>query len=77
MSDPTPLADASVRDARAEDALAIGSVMVASWKQLYADVLPAQTLQSLTPLAVADDWKRLEHLNSHSAIYTLRRLQKV
>ncbi|MGE3812563.1 MAG: N-acetyltransferase family protein [Candidatus Nanopelagicales bacterium] len=58
MSDPTPLADASVRDARAEDALAIGSVMVASWKQLYADVLPAQTLQSLTPLAVADDWKR-------------------
>ncbi len=28
-------------------------------------------------ISVADDWKRLEHLNSHSAIYTLRRLQKV
>ncbi|MBI4892184.1 MAG: SDR family oxidoreductase [Acidobacteria bacterium] len=28
-------------------------------------------------ISVADDWKRLEHLNSHSALYTLRRLQKV
>jgi GNAT superfamily N-acetyltransferase len=58
MSDQTPRADASVRNARVEDALAIGAVMLASWRQQYADVLPAQALAQLSPLAVADDWKR-------------------
>lgn len=58
MPDTAPLADASVRDARAEDALAIGAVMLASWRRQYADVLPKQALDQLSPLAVADDWKR-------------------
>jgi NAD(P)-dependent dehydrogenase (short-subunit alcohol dehydrogenase family) len=28
-------------------------------------------------LSVNDDWKRLEHANTHTEIYTLRRLQKI
>ena len=54
----TPAADVSVRPARAEDALAVGSVMLAAWRRQYADVLPKQALDQLSPLAVADDWKR-------------------
>jgi GNAT superfamily N-acetyltransferase len=58
MTDLTPAADASVRPARAEDALSVGAVMLASWRRQYADVLPRDTLAQLSPLAVADDWKR-------------------
>lgn len=54
----TPAADVSVRPARAEDALAVGSVMLSAWRRQYADVLPKQALDQLSPLAVADDWKR-------------------
>lgn len=58
MTDQTPAADVSVRPARAEDALSVGAVMLAAWRRQYADVLPKQALDQLSPLAVADDWKR-------------------
>ena len=58
MTDLTPSADVSVRPARGEDALSVGAVMLASWRRQYADVLPKQALDQLSPLAVADDWKR-------------------
>jgi hypothetical protein len=28
-------------------------------------------------ISVTDDWRRLEQLNSHTELYTLRRLQRV
>ncbi len=58
MTEATPAADVSVRPARAEDSLAVGAVMLASWRRQYSDVLPKQALEQLSPLAVADDWKR-------------------
>ncbi|MFL6098884.1 MAG: GNAT family N-acetyltransferase [Actinomycetales bacterium] len=52
-----PTADASVRDATAADATAIGQVQAAAWRSSYQDVLPAATLSSLQVEDLAEAWR--------------------
>ena len=55
---PGPLADASVRLARENDAPAVGLVQAAVWRDAYAGVLPAQVLDTFEPTAFANAWRR-------------------
>lgn len=52
-----PLADASVRTARVNDAPAVGLVQAEVFRAAYADVLPQETLAALTPQAFAGGWR--------------------
>jgi GNAT superfamily N-acetyltransferase len=52
-----PAADASVRDATAADATAIGEVQAAAWRASYRSVLPAATLESLQAAELAEVWR--------------------
>jgi ribosomal protein S18 acetylase RimI-like enzyme len=52
-----PTADASVRDATAADAPAIGRVQAEAWRSSYQDVLPAETLSSLETDDLAEAWR--------------------
>jgi GNAT superfamily N-acetyltransferase len=51
-----PTADVSVRIAWADDALAIGTLQVAAWRERYSDLLPADLLASLHPDEFAEIW---------------------
>ncbi|WP_168626173.1 GNAT family N-acetyltransferase [Cryobacterium sp. BB307] len=48
----------TIRPARAEDADRMGVVIVQSWHETYAHLLPAETLASLDPAERADMWRR-------------------
>ncbi len=58
MTAPPDPAASSVRPAGPDDAPAVGVVQVASWQEGYAGLLPAETLATLDPGAVADVWRR-------------------
>ena len=55
---PGPLADASVRVARATDAPAVGLVQAAVWREAYAAVLPEEVLATFEPQAFASVWRQ-------------------
>jgi GNAT superfamily N-acetyltransferase len=50
-------ADVSVRVGWADDAAGIADVQVRAWRQEYADVLPAELLDAMTPREVAAAWQ--------------------
>jgi GNAT superfamily N-acetyltransferase len=52
-----PAADATVRDATAVDAEAIGVVQAAAWRVSYRELLPAGTLAALDPAQIAEVWR--------------------
>ncbi|MGN6244190.1 MAG: GNAT family N-acetyltransferase [Motilibacteraceae bacterium] len=54
----SPTADVSVRPARAGDAPALGAVQAAVWRRAYADVLPAEVLESLDAEDLAEPWRQ-------------------
>jgi ribosomal protein S18 acetylase RimI-like enzyme len=56
MSSPTAGPDVSVRVAWADDASAIAAVQVAAWRQEYAEVLPAEVLDSFDADQFAQVW---------------------
>ncbi|MCE0485348.1 GNAT family N-acetyltransferase [Ornithinimicrobium sediminis] len=59
---PGPVADASVRTARATDAPAIGLVQATVFRETYADVLPEAVLDQLEGPRFASVWRQsLEH----------------
>ena len=49
-------ADLSCRVAWADDAEAMAAVQVAAWRQQYADILPAEVLESLDVTTIAAGW---------------------
>lgn len=49
-------ADVSCRVAWAEDAPAIAEVQVRAWRASYAELLPAELLDSLDPVELAQSW---------------------
>lgn len=51
-------ADASVREARATDAPAVGLVQSVVWRAAYADVVPDEVLAAFEPNAFAATWRR-------------------
>ncbi|MBA3310467.1 MAG: GNAT family N-acetyltransferase [Nocardioidaceae bacterium] len=51
-----PTADVSVRLAWADDATAIGALQVRAWRELYADLLPADVLADLPAEAFTAQW---------------------
>lgn len=53
---PSPTADVSVRVAWSADAPAIAAVQVAAWRDGYADLLPADVLDSLDAGDFTDLW---------------------
>ena len=55
---PGPLADASVRVARATDAPAVGQVQAVVWREAYAGVVPPEVLDTFEPQAFAGAWRR-------------------
>lgn len=52
----SPSADVSVRVAWADDAPGIAAVQVRSWQAMYADLLPADVLASMSTGEVAATW---------------------
>jgi GNAT superfamily N-acetyltransferase len=52
-----PVADASVRVARATDAPAVGLVQAEVWREAYAAVLPADVVATFEPQAFAKAWR--------------------
>ena len=54
---PKPVADVSVRLAWGDDAAAIAAVQVATWRQSYAGLLPADVLAQLDDDAFAARWR--------------------
>jgi L-amino acid N-acyltransferase YncA len=51
--------DVVIRPATAADADAIARVHVSSWKSAYANVLPAEYLDSVDPVARAKEWSEI------------------
>jgi GNAT superfamily N-acetyltransferase len=49
--------DRTVRPARREDAPALGAVQAAAWRRAYADTLPADVWEELSPEAFAAVWE--------------------
>ena len=56
MAAHTPAADHSVRVAWADDAAAIAAVQVATWREEYAGVLPAEVLDAMDAEQFAAAW---------------------
>ena len=52
-----PVADASVRSARANDAPAVGMVQAVVFRDAYAAVLPAEVVETFQPDAFARGWR--------------------
>src|SRR5687767_8460522 len=52
-----PTVDVSVRVGWADDALGIAEVQVRAWRREYADLLPAEVLESLDPGRFAAAWQ--------------------
>jgi GNAT superfamily N-acetyltransferase len=52
-----PTADVSVRVAWPDDAPAVGALQVSSWRQAYAELLPADVLAGLDAEAFAERWR--------------------
>ncbi len=57
VSGNTPLADASVRRARPNDAPAVGVVQAAVFRAAYAAVLPPEVVDQFQPEAFARGWR--------------------
>ncbi len=51
-------ADVSARIAWAEDAPAIAAVQVRAWRTSYADLLPAEVIDSLDADRMAEGWRQ-------------------
>lgn len=56
-SNPTPGPDVSVRVGWADDAAGIAGVQVAAWRREYADLLPAEVLDSFDAEQFAAAWQ--------------------
>lgn len=54
----TPTADVSVRSAWAQDSTAIAEVQVRSWRQTFADILPAEILTALPVEQFEQAWQQ-------------------
>lgn len=54
---PGPLADASVRTGRVSDAPAVGLVQATVWRDAFADVLPAEVLDTFDAPAFTTVWR--------------------
>jgi ribosomal protein S18 acetylase RimI-like enzyme len=54
---PGPLADASVRQARPNDASAVGSVQAAIWVSAYGTILPPDLVDEIDPASFARVWR--------------------
>jgi len=54
---PGPVADASVRLARASDAPAVGFVQAVLWSEVYAGLLPPEVTAQFQPQAFASVWR--------------------
>ncbi len=52
-----PVADASVRTARADDVPAVGAVQAAVWREAYAEVLAPAVVDRFAPEAFAQVWR--------------------
>jgi ribosomal protein S18 acetylase RimI-like enzyme len=52
-----PHADASVRQARPNDASAVGSVQAAIWRSAYGTILPQDLVDELDPASFARVWR--------------------
>lgn len=55
--EPGPMADASVRAARPNDAPAVGMVQAVVFRDAYADVLPAEVIAAFEPEPFAKAWR--------------------
>jgi ribosomal protein S18 acetylase RimI-like enzyme len=53
----SPHADASVRQARPNDASAVGSVQAAIWRSAYGTILPQDLVDELDPASFARVWR--------------------
>jgi GNAT superfamily N-acetyltransferase len=53
-----PSADVSARLAWADDAAAVAAVQVRAWRASYAELLPADVLESLDAEQIADSWRQ-------------------
>lgn len=53
----SPTADVSVRVGWADDAPALAALQVRAWRTAYADLLPADVLDSLTADALEEQWR--------------------
>lgn len=53
-----PSADVSVRLAWAADAAAVARLQVSAWRELYADLLPAEVLEALPVESFASTWEK-------------------
>ncbi|MEO6957819.1 MAG: GNAT family N-acetyltransferase [Antricoccus sp.] len=51
------MADAHVREARPQDADEIGRILVDTWRQAYAKILPTSALQQLDQAEAAQAWR--------------------
>ena len=56
VSSEQPVPDSAVRTARTADAPAVGAVQSAVWRAAYADVLPAEVLQTFDGEAFGQVW---------------------
>ncbi|MDN5768063.1 MAG: GNAT family N-acetyltransferase [Humibacillus sp.] len=54
---PGPVADASVRIARATDAPAVGLVQSVVWREAYAALLPAEVVAQFEPREFTNAWR--------------------
>ncbi len=55
--DRGPIADASVRLAKVSDAPAVGFVQAVLWREVYAELLPADVIEAFQPQAFAKVWR--------------------
>lgn len=56
--EPGPLADASVRTGRVNDAPAVGLVQATVWRETFADSFPPEVLETFEGPAFASVWRR-------------------
>ena len=59
----------SIRDARVDDAVAIGAIHVATWRSTYRGMVPDRVLERLSESSRAEQWRaRLERPPDHSRV---------
>jgi GNAT superfamily N-acetyltransferase len=56
MTQVSPSADVSVREATTADVSAIAEVQVTTWRQAYGNILPRDVLDGLDPAAIEARW---------------------
>src|SRR5260370_16590496 len=69
---------ADIRIATPDDAPALGSMHVASWRETYAGLLPDKMLSSLSPEARSAAWAKImqEPATAHSTVIYLAEHQR-